>query len=193
MVRFYLLSVSVILGLGFQSCDKITQSTEVSFIEVNALLIDSINTLKAHNAELYSTLLNDPSIAHVQEDVVSIRRVVNSLNNAIIKVKDHIVDSAKHTSDKETPQKVLIEENNANLLLEIANEARSAIIIFESFKDDQVLIDRLIFPNKYNIPEGQSWDEYLFKNMPLYAVVPMMNRWVYNNELFVQGELERLQ
>ena len=184
MIRYYLMSLLVLIGACFQSCGKISKSEEFNFIEVNAILIDSIHTVQTQNNELYNALRNDESNNDRREEVIRMRQIINSLNNSIITVKDHIVNESKHASDKVASQKILLEENNANLLLEIANEARNALL---SLHEGMQVQDNIqLFPNSNETPEGESWDEYHFKEMPLYAVVAMMNRWVLYNEKIVQ-------
>lgn len=182
--------ILMLSGFGiFQSCNKITQSTEVSFIEVNARLIDSINSVQLENNELFSSLTSDHSNDADREDLERMRQLVNTLNNSIITVKDHIINSSKHTSDKEAVQKILLEENNANLLIELAYMTRVEVLKLESIVGLQKKEMLPLFPNTYKTPEDKRWDEYNFKNMPLYAVVPIMNRWVLDNERFVNEVL----
>lgn len=190
MIRYCLVIYLALIALSFQNCNGIAKSTEFSFIEINALLIDSINTVQTQNRKMYTSLSVDESDDDLKEEVVRMRLIVNSLNNSIITVKDQIVSTAKHTSDKITPQKILIEENNANLLLEIAHEANRSLSVLNGLQNVPAQKNLQLFPNTNDLPVGKIWDVYVFKEIPLYEVVAMMNQWILNNEMFVKSKLE---
>ncbi len=182
----------ILLALVIISCKKIGIAPEVSFIETNALIIDSINQQRTHNDQLIRNL-NPRSLEGLNvNNIARIRDIINHLNDSIIDVKDLIISESKNTTDKVATQRILLQLKRADQLLDIANESRTEIEMISKLNNNLIEEINNLSPNTNFVPSDEDWATYTFEEMPLYSTVSIMNRWILENEKWLGHVLQKL-
>jgi len=182
----------LIVILFLSSCNQISKNVENSFVEINSKLIDSIGVVNSKNQHLFNTI-NSKRIQKWQgENSAAVFYSINNLNEFIDSVQNIIISNSKFTSDKSSLTKFLIEEKFAKRIQEKSIETRESIIgstIRISFSKE--VLD-FISPGDKGAYANESWDKNMFKELPAFASIPMLNKWKLENEKCQQVLLNQI-
>lgn len=164
------------------SCNQISRNVSNSFVEINKNLIDSIELISSQNV-IFLDSMNSLGIGKEQnENLLMISDLINNHNQLIDSVQGLIINNSKSISDKTSTNKYIIEERLAKQIQEntlltkerIAISIQSLEIPFENLN--------LIEPGFEGKYLGDDWDINMFKGLPAFASIPMMNKWKLENE-----------
>ncbi len=160
MRGLFFLWVAVLVGC------EMKKSAEVTYMETNAALVDSIRILY---------LANDKDIATL--DNTSIEKVISSIRNLnyqIDQVKNAIIDGSEQAVDKRAVKKYLADGKVLNSLYNLALACK------EMTESQSYTIS--VQPNVDASKPSNDPGSIYFDGLPLYKVVPILNGWILENE-----------
>ena len=153
-----IISLSIILLFG---CEM-QKSAEFTYMETNAVLVDSIRVLYLSNDEGIATIED----YNKEKGIYAIR----NLNYQIDQVKNAMISDSDQAIDKRAVNKYL---SDGELLQSIGKLASACEDILARYP-----VARSIQP-QITSPDGQV---VFFDGKALYEVVPELNKWILNNE-----------
>ena len=178
-----LFAVSFVLLLLLLSSCKMAKNAEFSSLEINRVIVDSIEIVEAQNLILYDSIHANSSNRSQVEPSAIVLYYITDHNRLIDSVKNLILSNSKSTSDMESTTKFLIDDGLAQRIKE--NAALTKTGIYNSLNESGTVVPKeyyeLISPNDSGLYSGDNWDEALFKEMPVYASIPILNRWRLEN------------
>lgn len=153
-----IIPLSIILLFG---CEM-KKSAEFTYMETNAILVDSIRVLYLSNDEGIATIED-----YNKEKGIS---AIRNLNYQIDQVKNAMISDSDQAIDKRAVNKYL---SDGELLQSIGKLASACEDILARYP-----VTRSIQP-QITSPDGQV---VFFEGKALYEVVPELNKWILNNE-----------
>ena len=145
---------------------EMKKSAEVTYMETNATLVDSIRTLYLANDEDIAALDN----ASTEKVISSIR----NLNYQIDQVKNALIDGSDQAVDKRAVKKYLADGKVLSSLYNLALACKD----MTQGHDYTISVQPSVDPDK---PSNDPISTH-FDGMPLYEVVPILNGWILENE-----------
>ncbi len=151
------------------------KSAEVTYMETNAALVDTIRILYLANDEGIEVLDN----IVIEQGISSIR----NLNYQLDQVKNAIINDSDQAIDKRAVKKYLSDGRAMESLRNLASGCKDII-------GDQ--LDGVeVQPSVTTINESDKRMTLNFEGMRLYEVVPILNRWILENERVIEQLLNR--
>lgn len=154
---------------------EMKKSAEVTYMETNAALVDTIRILYLANDEGIEVLDN----IVIEQGISSIR----NLNYQLDQVKNAIINDSDQAIDKRAVKKYLSDGRAMESLRNLASGCKDII-------GDQ--LDGVeVQPSVTTINESDKRMTLNFEGMRLYEVVPILNRWILENERVIEQLLNR--
>ena len=151
------------------------KSAEVTYMETNAALVDTIRILYLANDEGIEVLDN----IVIEQGISSIR----NLNYQLDQVKNAIINDSDQAIDKRAVKKYLSDGRAMESLRNLASGCKDII-------GDQ--LDGVeVQPSVTTINESDKRMTLNFEGMRLYEVVPILNWWILENERVIEQLLNR--
>lgn len=169
MKIIFAISIALLVGC------EMKKSAEVTYMETNAALVDTIRLLYLANDEDIEALED----IVIEQGVTSIR----NLNYQLDQVKNAIISDSDQAIDKRAVKKFLSDGRAMEILRNLASGCETLI-------GDH--LDGLeVQPSITTISRSDNSIPLNFEGMPLYEVVPILNRWILENERVIEQILNQ--
>ena len=173
-----LFAVSFVLLLLLLSSCKMAKNAEFSSLEINKVIVDSIEIVEAQNLILFDSIHAHSSNRSEVEPSAIVLYYITDHNLLIDSVKNLILSHSKSTSDMKSTTTFLIEDGFAQRIKENASLTKTNI--YNSLNESGTVVPKeyyeLISPNDRSLYADDNWDEALFNQLPVYASIPILNR-----------------
>ena len=178
-----LFAISFMLLLLLLSSCNMAKNAEFSSLEINKVIVDSIEIVSSQNLILFDSIHAHSSNRSQVEPSAIVLYYITDHNRLIDSVKNLILSNSKSTSDMQSTTRFLVDDGLAMRVKENAAFIKPALskLLQESGTVVPKEYCEFISPNDSGPYADENWDEALFNQLPVYAAVPVLNRWRLEN------------